>query len=99
MRENREELDLKSHGVFVDACRLAGYPGQTHTEVNLRKTRHIRASGMAILLMLRAQTDWERNRIRPVSCGPEIRPAPPEADLFRAPSAVKQGQSARSVST
>ena len=71
--ETDEELDLKSHGVFVDACRLAGYPDQTYIDVNLRKTRHIRASGMAMLLMLRELTGWERDRIRLVNCSPEIR--------------------------
>jgi hypothetical protein len=49
-----EELDLKSHGVFVDACRLARYPDQTHIDVNLRKTRNIRGSGIAMLLTARA---------------------------------------------
>jgi len=71
--ETDEELDLKSHSVFVDACRLAEYPDQTHIDVNLRNTRHIRGSGIAMLLMLRELTGWERNRIRLVNCSPEIR--------------------------
>jgi hypothetical protein len=71
--ETDEELDLKSHGVFVDACRLARYPDQTHIDVNLGKTRNIRGSGIAMLLMLRELTGWERSRIRLVNCSPEIR--------------------------
>lgn len=71
--ETDEELDLKSHGVFVDACRLAGHPDQSYIDVNLGKTRNIRGSGMAMLLMLRELTGWEGSRIRLVNCSPEIR--------------------------
>lgn len=71
--ETDEELDLKSHGVFVDACRLAKHPDQTHIDVSLGKTRNIRSSGMAMLVMLRELTGWERSRIRLVNCSPGIR--------------------------
>lgn len=68
-----EELDLRSHGVFVDACRLAKYPEPSTIDVNLTRTRTIRASGMAMLLTLQKITGWERSRIRLLNCNPEIR--------------------------
>jgi hypothetical protein len=71
--ETDEELDLKSHGVFVDACRLAGHPEQSTIDVNLMKTRKIRGSGVDMLLMLRELTGFESNRIRLINCNPEIR--------------------------
>ncbi len=71
--ETDEELDLTSHGVFVDACRLAEYPDCSSIDVNLIKTRNIRASGVAMLLMLRELTGWECSRIRLLNCHPEIR--------------------------
>jgi len=71
--ETDEELDLKSHGVFVDACRLAGHFEQSTINVNLMKTRKIRGSGVAMLLMLRELTGCESYRIRLINCNPDIR--------------------------
>jgi hypothetical protein len=71
--ETDEELDLTSHGVFVDACRLAEYPDCSSIDVNLIKTRNIRASGVAMLLMLRQLTDRSCNRIRLLNCHPNVR--------------------------
>jgi hypothetical protein len=71
--ETDEELDLKSHGVFVDACRLAGHYEQSTIDVNLMKTRKIRGSGVDMLLMLRELTGCESNRIRLINCNPDIR--------------------------
>jgi anti-anti-sigma regulatory factor len=71
--ETDEELDLTSHSVFVDACRLAEYPKHGMIDVDLMRTRNIRASGMAMLLMLYKLTGWERSRIRLLNCHPEIR--------------------------
>lgn len=70
--ETDEELDLTSHSIFVDACRLAKHPEHSAIDVNLMKTRTIRASGVAMLLMLRKLTGWERSRIRLLNCNPEI---------------------------
>ena len=71
--ETDQELDLKAHGVFVDACRLAEHPEHNTIDVDLRKTRKIRTSGMAMLLMLRELTGWEAARIRLRNSNPEIR--------------------------
>ena len=71
--EADEELDLKSHGVFVDACQLAEQPDHSAIDVDLIKTRNIRGSGVAMLLMLRKLTGWEGSRIRLLNCHPEIR--------------------------
>ena len=68
-----EELDLQSHGVFVDACKLAEHSEQSTIDVNLMKTRNIRCSGLAMLLMLRELTDSEINRIRLVNYNSDIR--------------------------
>jgi hypothetical protein len=59
-----EELDLKSHGVFVDACRLAEQAEHSAIDVDLVRTRSIRGSGVAMLLMLRERTGWQRSRLR-----------------------------------
>ena len=71
--ETDQELDLKAHGVFVDACRLAEHPEHNTIDVDLRKTRKIRTSGMAMLLMLRELTDREGPHIRLRNCNPDIR--------------------------
>lgn len=67
------ELDLTAHGVFVDACRLAENPEHNTIDVDLRRTRKIRASGLAMLLMLRELTGLEGPRIRLRNCNPDIR--------------------------
>jgi len=71
--ETDEELDLTSHGVFVDACRLAEHPDYRSIDVNLINTRKIRASGIAMLLMLRQLTGCASNCIRLLNCNPDIR--------------------------
>jgi anti-anti-sigma regulatory factor len=71
--ETDEDLDLRSHGVFVHACRLAEEPNLRAIEVNLGKTRKIRDSGLAMLLMLRERMGREANGIRLINCSPEIR--------------------------
>ena len=71
--ETDKVLDLTSHNVFVDACRLADCPDCNSIDVNLIKTRNIRASGVAMLLMLRQLTDCSCNRIRLLNCPPNVR--------------------------
>ena len=71
--ETDEELDLKSHGVFVDACRLAEQPEHSTIDVDLMRTRSIRGSGVAMLLMLSELTGWKSSRIRLLNCHPDIR--------------------------
>jgi hypothetical protein len=71
--ETDEELDLASHGVFVDACRLAEYHDYSSIDVNLINTRKIHASGIAMLLMLRQLTGCASNCIRLLNCDPDIR--------------------------
>jgi len=71
--ETDEELDLKSQGVFVDACRLAEDSEHNIIDVDLRRTQKIRASGVAMLLMLRELTGWEAPRIRLRNSNPDIR--------------------------
>lgn len=71
--ETDEELDLKSHGVFVDACRLAEHAEHSAIDVDLIRTRNIRASGVAMLLMLGELTGWESPRLRLLNCKPDIR--------------------------
>ena len=71
--ETDEELDLTCHSVFVDACRQAEYFEHGTIDVNLRRTRTIRTSGLAMLLMLKKLTGWESSRIRLLNCNPEIR--------------------------
>jgi hypothetical protein len=55
---NLSEAEYREHGTI---------------DVNLRRTRTIRTSGMAMLLMLQRLTGWESSRIRLLNCNPEIR--------------------------
>jgi anti-anti-sigma regulatory factor len=71
--EADEDLDLRSHGTFLYACRLAQDADLWAIEVNLRKTRTVRDSGLAMLLMLRRRIGPEGNRIRLVNSNPDIR--------------------------
>lgn len=71
--ETDEELDLTSHSVFVDASRLAEYPNHSTIDVDLMRTRIIRASGLAMVIMLQKLTGWDCSRIRLLNCNPEIR--------------------------
>jgi hypothetical protein len=71
--EADERLDLSVHGVFVHACKLAEYPNLRAIEVNLGKTRHIRDSGLAMLLMLREGAGHFDKTIKLFNCSPEIR--------------------------
>jgi ABC-type transporter Mla MlaB component len=71
--EADEHLDLSVHGVFVHACKLAEYPNLRAIEVNLGRTRHIRDSGLAMLLMLREGAGHFGKNIKLFNCSPEIR--------------------------
>jgi hypothetical protein len=71
--ETDEDLDLRAHGVFEDACRLAEYPNLSAIEVSLAKTRNIRGSGVEMLLRLHQRANGLRKRIRLVNCSAEIR--------------------------
>jgi hypothetical protein len=71
--ETDEELDLKCHGVFADACKLAQSAEHSTIDVELMRTRNIRCSGVAMLLMLRELTGCESPRIRLLNCDPDIR--------------------------
>ena len=71
--EADSQLDLTAHAVFVDACRLAEHPEHNTIDVDLRRTHKIRASGVAMLLMLRELTGWEAPRIRLRNSDPDIR--------------------------
>lgn len=71
--EADEVLDLRAHGVFVDACRLADYPDLNRIEVNLGKTRNINDSGVHLLLMLYERTRTMSLDIRLINCSAEIR--------------------------
>lgn len=71
--EADEDLDLRAQGVFLHACRLAEFPDLNSIEVNLRKTRYIRGSGVGLLKMLRERTTLDRRLIRLINCRPEIR--------------------------
>jgi len=71
--ETDEDLDLRSRDVFVYACKLAEYADVSGIEVNLGKTRNIRASGVDMLLMLHQRMNGLSDRIRLVNCRANIR--------------------------
>ncbi len=71
--ETSEDLDLRSHSVFIHACNLAKHLDLKAIEVDLRKTQTIRDSGLAMLLMMRKRIEWESDSIKLVNCSPEIR--------------------------
>ena len=66
-------LDCKIHSVFSDAALVARTPWINQIEIDLRKTRLIRDSGLSMLSMLRNKSGLQRRQIRLVNCRPEIR--------------------------
>lgn len=71
--EADEVLDLRADGMLEDACRLAAYPDLSAIEVNLGRTRHIRGSGVKMLLMLHRRGSGLSKRVRLVNCREQIR--------------------------
>jgi len=71
--EIHESLDLSVHSRFVEVCERAARPGPMAIAVNLGRTRSVRDSGFAMLMMLRRCAGRLRERIWLVNCSPEIR--------------------------
>lgn len=68
-----ERLDLRFHRAFAHACELAEGARAGAIEIDLANTRHVRDSGLAMLLMLHRRAGRLRNHIRLVNCRPEVR--------------------------
>lgn len=68
-----EHMDCRVHSVFCQASELARYPQTENIEIDLGKTRHIRDSGLGMLLMLYRLSARLKDRIEVVNCQPEIR--------------------------
>jgi anti-anti-sigma regulatory factor len=71
--EANEELDLRSTRVFAYACTLARTLGRCGVRVDLGRTRDIRGSGLALLVMLRQRLGGSSHAVRLVNCSPELR--------------------------
>ncbi|MDX1697740.1 MAG: hypothetical protein R3308_05600 [Thiohalobacterales bacterium] len=76
-------LDCKIHSLFSDAALVARYPWINRIEIDLRKTRIIRDSGLSMLSMLRNKSGMQKRQIRLVNCRPEIRIRLIESPLAR----------------
>jgi anti-anti-sigma regulatory factor len=68
-----ENLDLSLHSLFVRACELAAASDSDAIEVNVANIRHVRDSGLAMLMMLRDRARRRGDRVKLVNCGPELR--------------------------
>jgi anti-anti-sigma regulatory factor len=71
--ETSEDLDPRSHSVFMHAYKLAKHLNLNRIEVDLGKTQTIRDSGLAILLLLSKRINGESISIKLINCSPEIR--------------------------
>ena len=69
-----EQLDAKILDVVSQAVILANSPWIDKIEIDLRKTRVIRDSGLSLLSRLCEKSGLSRNHIGLVNCRPEIRP-------------------------
>jgi anti-anti-sigma regulatory factor len=68
-----ERMDCSIHSVFCQAGKLASHPQTESIEIDLGKTRFIQDSGLAMLLMLRKQSNRLKDRIELINCHPDIR--------------------------
>lgn len=68
-----EHLDWNIHSVMCQALVLTSSPWIINIEIDLRKTRVIRDSGLSLLSMLCEKSGLARNHIDLVNCRPEIR--------------------------
>lgn len=68
-----ERLDCSVHSAFNRACRLAEATKTRNIVVDLKKTRRIADSGLAMLMMLRNRLGRVKNRVLLVNCRPEFR--------------------------
>lgn len=70
-----ERLDWRIHTIFSQAASLVSDTASTCSgiEIDLRKTRLIRDSGLSMLNMLSKKSGLPRTQIRLVNCSPEIR--------------------------
>jgi anti-anti-sigma factor len=68
-----ENLDVSVHSLFVQACEAAAGSGAAEIAVNMRKARHVRDSGLAMLLMLRERAGRLGDTVRLVNCSPAFK--------------------------
>jgi hypothetical protein len=67
-----ENLDIRLHSAFTNAALVAGYSLVDDIEVDLKNTRIIRDSGLALLMMLRRKSGRQCERIRLVNCPQDL---------------------------
>ena len=63
-----ENLDLRLHKDFTNAAIVANYRLIDSIEIDLKNTRVIRDSGLALLLMLSRKTGLQKDHIRLLNC-------------------------------
>jgi anti-anti-sigma regulatory factor len=68
-----ESLDLSACDVVTRVCNLARYPQIHFVVIDLGNTKHIRDSGLAMLLLLGQRARKLVRRITIVNCRPEVK--------------------------
>ncbi len=65
-------LDLQEHATFSNAAIIASYALVDDIEIDLQKTRIVRDSGLALLLMLYRRAKLKNSRIKLLNCPKEL---------------------------
>ena len=68
-----KSLDLRALGMVTRVCNLVKYPQVRYVVIDLRNTRHIRDSGLAMLILLRQRIGKMVRHITIVNCRPELK--------------------------
>ena len=68
-----KSLDLRALSMVTRVCNLVKYPQVRHVVIDLKNTRHIRGSGLAMLILLRQRTGKLVRHITIVNCRPELK--------------------------
>ena len=67
-----ENLDIRSHEDFSNAAMVANYRLIDRIEIDLKNTRIIRDSGLALLLMLSRKTGLRKEHFRLLNCSEDL---------------------------
>jgi ABC-type transporter Mla MlaB component len=67
-----ENLDIRLHKDFSNAAIVANYRLIDDIEIDLKNTRIVRDSGLALLLMLSRKTGLQKDHIRLLNCPADL---------------------------
>jgi anti-anti-sigma regulatory factor len=68
-----KSLDLRALSMVTRVCNLVKHPQIRYVVIDLKNTRHIRDSGLAMLMLLRQRIGKMVRHITIVNCRPELK--------------------------